>query len=181
MPNKASKARWFVMGFALKGCLMKWLVSTLFLFAAGFAGQAAAAGTVALKSAVEKEIQTTNAQGEKVLKRVEVKKALPGEVLIYTVSYANNSGKPAEKVAINNPVPEHMVYVADSALSANATVTYSLDRGKSFAEPEQLKVRKPDGSERPAAAADYSDIRWVLKKPVQPGETGSVSFRAQLK
>jgi uncharacterized repeat protein (TIGR01451 family) len=153
----------------------------LILAAALIACPALASGAVELRSTVEKEIEITNAKGQKAFKREQVRKALPGDVLIYTVSYGNSGVKPAEKVVISNPVPEHMAYIADSALTENAVVTYSTDGGKTFDEPEKLVTRNAAGFERPATAADYTHIRWVLKKAVPPGEKGAVSFRARLK
>lgn len=160
---------------------MKWISTAVFVIAACVAYPAIAAGKVNLTASAEKEVQVTNAKGEKELKRVEAKKALPGDVVIYTVTYANTGKEVAENIFVTNPVPEHMVYVEGSATGKNALVTYSVDGGKTFAEPDKLKVRKADGMERLAATPDYTHIRWTFKKSVQPGATGSVSFRAKLK
>ena len=48
------------------------------------------------------------------------------------------------------PIPEHMRYVADSAIGPGAEVSYSIDGGRSFDQPENLKVAGPAGAPRPA-------------------------------
>jgi len=160
---------------------MKCMSAVMLLCAAAIASPALAAGTVELKSAVEMEVQVTNEKGEKVTKRVPATKALPGDVLIYIVSYANNGKDAAEKVVITNPVPEHMVYVLGSAAGEGAAAIYSVDGGKTFGPAETLKVQTANGVERAAQAADYTHIRWTLSRTVKPGEKGVVTFQAKLK
>jgi len=168
---------------------MKWISAAVFAFAVCVVHPALAAEKmkvkvkekVSLKASAGKDVQVINAKGEKELKRVEARKALPGEVIFYTVTYTNTGKEAAENFVATYPVPEHMAYIDGSAAGANALVTYSADLGKTFAEPDKLMMRKLNGMERSADAPDYTHIRWTLTKAVQPGETGSVSFRAKLK
>jgi hypothetical protein len=62
-----------------------------------------------------------------------------------------------------------------------AAVTYSVDGGRTFDRPENLKVPAPDGAVRPAIAADYTDIRWQLKISLKPNSVAFVRFRAVVK
>ncbi len=74
-----------------------------------------------------------------------------------------------------------MRYVADSAVGPGAEVSYSVDGGRSFDLPENLKVRdRKDGELRPALAADYTHIRWRLKNSLKANSVAFVRFRARV-
>jgi uncharacterized repeat protein (TIGR01451 family) len=105
---------------------------------------------------------------------------VPGDMVIFTVSYANSDTKPADRVLVINPVPQHMAYLDKSAEGTGAVIEFSVDGGKTYAAPGKLLVTA-EGKQRPAAASDYTHIRWTISKPLAPGAKGSVSFRAVLK
>jgi uncharacterized repeat protein (TIGR01451 family) len=104
-----------------------------------------------------------------------------GDLLIYTVEARNPGPNALPQPVITTPVPEHMSYVADSAVAPGADVTYSVNGGRDFDKPENLLVRGPDGSSRRALAADYTHIRWVLKNPLKANSVAYARFRAILK
>ena len=135
-------------------------------------------GCIVLKSVVEIEQEVINAKGEKSTQLVAAAKVVPGVEVIYTTTANNICKAPAEKVAIDNPVPEHMTYVANSAVGPGTDITYSLD-GKTFGTAEQLTV-KADGAQRQARADEYRHIRWVFKNSLQPGAQAFARFRAVL-
>jgi uncharacterized repeat protein (TIGR01451 family) len=139
-------------------------------------------GTIELKSNAEVEVTETNSKGEKIVKRLEIGKSkiVPGEILVYTTTYRNNGTKPAEKIVITNPVPQHMNYVEKSAEGAGTKIDFSADHGKTYGAPETLFVTDSQGNKQKATAADYTDIRWTLLKPLPSGSSGSVSFKAKL-
>jgi len=138
---------------------------------------------VELTQVVEKEVVQKNADNKTEVLRTPIAKAniLPGDVVVYTFSYENKGDKPGTNVAVKNAVPEHMVYVDGSAEGKGARIEFSVDNGKTYAPAGKLKVRLDGGKERPAAAADYNFIRWVLEKPIAKGAKGSVSFKAKVK
>ena len=150
-----------------------------------FAGNVlvASAQTVELVTKAEREVEFLE-KGVKVRKVAPAQKMVPGDEVLYTVTYANKTAKPAEKVTVTNPVPKFTRYKDGSAAGDNTDITYSVDGGKVFATPDKLTVAIKDKSgkdiTRPAAAADYTHIRWVLKQNVAPGQTGSVRFRAAI-
>jgi hypothetical protein len=74
-----------------------------------------------------------------------------------------------------------MRYVADSAVGPGAEVSYSVDGGHTFERAENLKVLGVGGRPRPAAAADYTDIRWQLKNSLKANSVAFVRFRALVK
>ncbi len=139
------------------------------------AGQARAdqKGHIELKMVVEQEVTVANEYGEKTVERTGAKLVLPGDEVIYTITYRNIGEKEATDVVISNPIPEHMIYIAGTALGDGTDIIYSVD-GSHFGTADKLKVELPlpDGGERPATAQDYSHIRWILKMPVAPGKTG---------
>jgi len=155
-------------------------IGTLALLAGllGSQAQAADARCITLKSFAEVEQEVVNDKGEKSVKRVPANKVVPGTEVIWTVTALNTCKQPSENVTINNPVPQHMQLVANSATGTGSDVTYSLD-GQNFAKPAQLTVSE-NGATRPARATEYKHIRWVFKTPLAAGATATASFRAVL-
>jgi uncharacterized repeat protein (TIGR01451 family) len=146
------------------------------------AARAQQQGSIELKSIAEVEVTETNAKGVKEVKRVDAAKSkvVPGDVVIFTTTYTNIGKQPADKVMITNPVPEHMDYLDKSAEGKGAKIDFSVDKGKNYGTPDKLMVTDAQGKTRKAGPADYTTIRWIMVKPVPPGGTGSVSFRARL-
>jgi uncharacterized repeat protein (TIGR01451 family) len=143
--------------------------------------RAAEKGGIELTSTAEVEVSVVNDRGVAELKRVPAAEAnvVPGDPVIFTNHYSN-MGEPAEQVIIANPLPENMVYVAGTAEGAGAVIEFSVDGGKSYGPPEELKVQGNNGRERMAEAADYTNIRWTIGS-IGKGESGSVSFQAKVK
>ncbi len=142
-----------------------------------------AGSTIELTNKVEVEVEVEE-NGKKVRQRMVPAKALPGDEVIYTLTYANKGAQPADAVVINNPVPGHTDYVGNSAWGDAMEITFSVDGGKTFAAPDQLKVRVRDESgnevERTAKAEEYTHLRWTLKQALAPGGKGEVGFRARI-
>ena len=143
----------------------------------------ALAQNVELVTTVEKEIEVVE-KGVKLKKLAPPTKVVPGDDVIYTITYNNKSAKPAEKVTVTNALPKHTRYLDGTATGQNSDITFSVDGGKTFATPDKLFVPTKDKSgkevQRPAAGPDYTHIRWVLKQNVAPGQSGAVRFRAQV-
>jgi uncharacterized repeat protein (TIGR01451 family) len=150
------------------------------ILACSFGSQAFAQdqGCIVLKSVAEQEKEVVNAKGEKTKQLVAAAKIVPGMEVVWTITASNVCKVPSEKVTINNPVPEHMNYVADSAFGAGSDITYSLD-GQTFGAPTQLSVAE-NGAKRQARADEYRHIRWVFRSPLQPGASAVARFRAVL-
>jgi uncharacterized repeat protein (TIGR01451 family) len=163
-----------------RGIVLGIMLALMLLPAAARAQQQ---GSIELKSIAEVEVTETNAKGVKEVKRVEVGKAavVPGDVVVFTTSYTNTGKKPADKVVITNPVPEHMDYVDQSAEGKGTKIEFSVDKAKSYGTPDKLTVTDAQGKTRKAGPTDYTHIRWTLVKPLPPGGTGSVSFRAKVR
>ena len=100
-------------------------------------------------------------------------------VVIYTTTVENISDASAENVVVNNPVPEHLSYVAGSAFAPGMIIEFSVDGGVSYAVAEDLTVDE-DGQPRAATADDFTHIRFVLQGELAAGAQGIARFRARL-
>ncbi len=134
---------------------------------------------VALNSVAEVEILVSDADGVERSKRVPAERVVPGDTVIYSTEFSNNGEQTAEGLVINNPIPEHMSFLAGSAFGP-AEIAFSIDGGSRFDRPEGLWLADTGGSKRQARPDEYTHIRWTLKDPLAPGQTGQVGFSAQL-
>ncbi len=140
----------------------------------------AAYADVELNTVALTEITTTNEAGQEVTNRVEAGKVVPGDEVIYTITFANHGTEPAADVVITNPIPEHMVFTKVEESPRGAKVSISADGGSRYDAPRNLTVTDAKGQTRPAKASDFTHVRWTFQNPLEPGAEGSVSFRAQL-
>lgn len=157
----------------LASCLLIWL-----LLVPAFA---LAADQIRFTSIAETEVQQVNAKGEKVLVRQPASLLQPGEVAIYTNTFTNTGRQPAEKVVIGNPIPANTEYLAGSATETGFDLAFSVDRGKSYGKAGALTVPDGKGGKRPAAPKEYTNLRWTMQAPLNPGATGIVEFRVRVK
>ncbi|MCH8896011.1 MAG: DUF11 domain-containing protein [Proteobacteria bacterium] len=152
----------------------------LALFLTSSVATAQETGAIQIQTSADVEIIETDASGETVTRLEPASKVVPGDIVIYTVSFSNTGSEPAENVVITNPVPRHMEYVDGTAFGPGADISFSIDGGQSWGTPEELVVTAADGTQRPAQASDYTDIRWILRNELQPGAQGFARFRTRL-
>ena len=138
-------------------------------------------GTIRLEHKAEQWERVTDEDGAEQRRLVTATNVVPGEKVLFTVTYTNAGDQPAENVVITNPVPEHMLYVDESATGDNSSILFSADGGESFAVASVLQVSNDDGSQRPAGASDYTHVRWVVQNDIAPGTSGTVQFTATVK
>lgn len=161
---------------------MKTLVKTLAticLCTAVGSALAQDAGHLNIQTVVQKEEVTVDDAGNKHTRLVEASTVVPGDEVVYTVSFSNVGEDPAENVVITNPLPQQLSYVEGSAFGPGAEVQFSVDGGVNFAEPDELLISE-NGSERPARGDDFTHIRWVMNNIIEPGAQGMAQFRARL-
>lgn len=164
--------------------MIKKLLTTLsFFLLFALPVQAADKGGIELKSTAQVDITVKNDKGVNEVVRVEAAKAnvVPGDTVIFTTHYVNHGAQSANNVVINNPVAKNMLYLEGSAEGTGLRCEYSIDNGKTFARPEQLKIKTADGKERLALAAEYTHIRWTVLGELGPGAKGLVSYKAKVK
>ena len=133
---------------------------------------------IVVKTKGETEKEVVNDKGEKTRVLVPIGKVIPGTEVIWTMTANNVCKVPSDKVVINDPVPEHMTYVPNSAFGAGSDISFSVD-GQKFSPAGQLTVVE-NGVTRPARAEEYRHIRWEFKSSLQPGASATARFRAVL-
>jgi uncharacterized repeat protein (TIGR01451 family) len=112
---------------------------------------------------------------------VPADRVVPGDEVFYTLEIRNTGSRRLPPPTIDFAIPEHMRYIADSAVGAGAEVSYSVDGGRTFDRPEKLTVVPAGADPRLASAADYTHIRWRLKHALQAKALALARFRAIVK
>lgn len=156
---------------------MKSLLFALALALPAAALAQASAVTLTAKAYVAREV--TDAAGKKKNQLFDPDKTpiVPGEPIVMMLDYKNNGAKPASAFVINNPLPAALTFTGVE----QAWASVSVDGGKAFGPLATLKVKKADGTLRPAIAADVTHVRWTFAQPIAPGAGGRVSFYAVVK
>jgi uncharacterized repeat protein (TIGR01451 family) len=135
---------------------------------------------VAIKAVAEVELRKFE-HGREVSTLAPADRVASGDWLIYTLEVRNTAPRTIPAPTVIYAVPEHTEYVADSAVGPAAKISYSVDGGRSFDVPENLKVQEPGGAPHAAAASDYTHIRWQLKYGLKGNSVAFVRFRARMK
>jgi uncharacterized repeat protein (TIGR01451 family) len=135
-------------------------------------------GCIVMKTVAEVEQEATDANGQKTKKLVPVATGVPGTEVIYTLTANNNCKQAAENIAINDPLPAEMSYVANSAVGPGSDISFSID-GKTFAKVGDLKVSE-NGAARAARPDEVRFIRWTFAS-LAPGAQALARFRAVVK
>ena len=144
----------------------------------------AAGQTVVLTSEAHIERTEIGADGKEkqVLKNPNDVIVVPGDKVVFALSYVNKGTEAASGFRATNPMPGPVQFVS----AAEEWAEVSVDGGKSWGKLAGLKVTVPgvDGSattERAASAEDVTHVRWVFAEPIAPGAKGSVSYRGLIK
>jgi uncharacterized repeat protein (TIGR01451 family) len=135
---------------------------------------------VTLVSKSYKEVIKVDKHGNKKVVLEETKKVIPGDYVVYKNSISNNSDKDVNDMVLNNAIPKHTEYVADSAkCDGECEILFSVDGGKVFDAPENLMVKVGD-KERLALPKEYTNVRWILTSALKSKSVTSVSFKTRL-
>jgi hypothetical protein len=160
------------------------LALCMYALAAAVAGQGAADGAredkISVKAIAEVAVKISQS-GREAQRLQPADRVVPGDEVIYTLEIRSTTAMAQPPPIVDYPVPEHMRYVADSAVGAGAWVSYSIDGGRTFARPEELFVTGEDGKKWPATAEDYTHIRWRLKHILKGNSVAFARFRAIVK
>jgi uncharacterized repeat protein (TIGR01451 family) len=132
---------------------------------------------VTVHTTVEK-LEKQMVAGHEIVQLRPAEHLVAGDEVIYTLAVRNEGTTGVDDYVFTSPIPEHMVYVADSAVGPGVDISYSVDGGRSFASPGELFVHGADGKQRAAVAADYTTIRWLLRNRLNAGSMALARFRA---
>ena len=136
-------------------------------------------GHLNVTTLVQMEEVSVGDDGERQTRLIAADTVVPGDVVIYTTTVENISDESAQNVVVNNPVPEHLSYVAGSAFAPGMVIEFSVDGGATYAPAEELTVDE-DGQTRAATADDFTHIRFVMQGELAAGAQGIARFRARL-
>lgn len=150
-------------------------ISTLIFALLAFNAQA----EVEMTTQVFKVVEKTDANGSIKQEWQAPQNMVPGTVVGYRIEIKNSGKEAAKDLIINNPIPANTTYIADSARGADASIDYSVDSGKTFAQPAQLLVIK-NGKKVQASAADYTHIRWTFNKALAPKNSTTAQYTVKL-
>jgi uncharacterized repeat protein (TIGR01451 family) len=135
-------------------------------------------GSLEVQTVVQKLREQVDENGARKTELVAVDTAVPGDEVVYTVTFVNIGAEPAENIRITNPIPPQMRYVSGTAFGPGTEVEYSVDGGSTWGQATALLVGTDSGVERPAEPDDYTHIRWALNAPLEVGERSFARFRA---
>ena len=111
------------------------------------------------------------------------KAAIPGDVIRYRLTFTNLRSDSVRNVQFNDPLPNGLHYVAESAGAdrADVTVEFSLDGGRSWSTKpmieELIEGRKVS---KPAPTSMYTNVRWSVHGWLKPNAQVTAELKAQL-
>ena len=136
-------------------------------------------GHLNVSTVVQKEEVSVSDTGETERRLVPADTVVPGDDVVYTITFTNISDETAENIVITNPIANELTYVNGSAFGPGTTIQFSVDGGSHFAAAEDLEITE-DGAVRAARAEDFTHIRWVMQNDLEAGAQGMARFRATL-
>lgn len=154
---------------------MKHKFMTVAFAAAVFASPSIAfaqGNAVSLNGDVKLEKTVTENGAAKVVLS-DPKVVVPGDKLLFSTAYRNDSAQPVTNFVVTNPLPAAVTLAPESA----ATLEVSVDGGKSWGQLALLKVSDGKGGQRAALATDTTHVRWTIPT-IAPGGTGAVEYHA---
>ena len=140
----------------------------------------AAPDPISVRAIAEVEHSSPSPGGE-VTKVIPADRVVSGDSVIYTLEVRNTAPTTVPRPVVTYLIPTHMTYTPDSAVGPGTEITYSVDAGRSFDVPENLRIQEPGGQLRAATAADYTHIRWQLKNALKANSVAFLRFRARVK
>ncbi len=162
-----------------KGIVMKKVSSVLLMLALSATALAEEQGHLNVRTIVQKEQVTVTESGDKETRLVPAGTVVPGERVVYTITFRNISEEPAENIVITNPISGELTYVDGSAFGPGTEIEFSVDGGQTFASRDALTVTE-DGKTRAAVADDFTHVRWVMQTELAAGAQGIARFSAVL-
>jgi uncharacterized repeat protein (TIGR01451 family) len=108
----------------------------------------------------------------------------PGDTIEYTI-LAKNVGKGLmTKPEIVDPIPQGVVYLANSAKGTNSQIFFSINDGRQYTEwPIMISVTNDQGVQvgKKASADQVTHIKWMINEAIPAGGQKELSFRVTVK
>lgn len=157
---------------------MKILMSVILIMSAAVA-TAQEQRHLDVQTTVQKQAVVVNEAGESETRLVAADLVVPGESVVYTITFTNVSVEPADNVVITNPIAADLMYVDGSAFGPGMDIQFSVDGGVTFAAANELTIVE-DGEVRDAQGGDFTHVRWVMQNDLEAGAQGIARFAAVL-
>jgi uncharacterized repeat protein (TIGR01451 family) len=106
----------------------------------------------------------TRPDGSEEKRFVEARKLQAGEEVYYTVRVHNPGKEPVTDIVVTKRMPFGVDYVRRSASGPACDVEVSSDGGATYAEEGK--------------SGEFTHLRWTCRKPLAPGATALLRFRA---
>ncbi len=158
---------------------MKTRLTIMLLMAFATGAYAQDGGHLNVRTTVQKAEVTMSDNGETETRLVTADTVVPGDDVVYTITFTNISDETAENVVITNPIASALTYIEGSAFGPGTLIEFSADGGETFAPRDELTVDSEDG-QRPARVGDFTHVRWTMQDNLEAGAQGMAQFRARL-
>jgi len=151
-------------------------VALLFALSAATAQEAT---RLDVTTVVQKEETFVNESGDQETRLVPAESVVPGERVVYTITFRNLGDEPADNVVVTNPIDRNLTYVDGSAFAPGTRLEFSVDGGTTFGPAGELTVVE-NGSRRAATPDDFTHVRWVMNTDLAAGAQAMARFAAVL-
>jgi len=154
---------------------------TILALSASVLASGVTANALTATQKVEKEVTIQQADGSSTTRLVSAAEVVPGEKIVYTVAYTNDSAAAATDIVLAMPVPADVRFLEGSADRAGTVVRYSADGGDTFVERDALVLPAVGGGTRAANVDDITHIQWRIAGPIAVGTSDEIKFKARLR
>lgn len=128
-------------------------------------GAAIATGSDLLETAIVVEkLEPPARPGQEAGRFVPASRLSAGDEVHYTLRVTNPGKSPVTDVQVTKRMPQGLQFIAGSAAGPSSIVEFSADGGATF-------LAKPK-------AAEFTHVRWTLRRPLPAGATALLRFRA---
>lgn len=114
----------------------------------------------------------------------KVASVLPGETLDWTITSENEGTAPAHQYKTIGQIPQGTSFISGSATAdGSASVTYSIDNGKSYSAQPMVEEKQTDGSVKRVAApvSMYTQIRYEWADALAAEGKLTASYKVRVK
>jgi uncharacterized repeat protein (TIGR01451 family) len=143
-------------------------------------GAPVATGSGPLDATINAEIlRVEDGPGGRTLRSWEPATRLSaGDEVYYTIRVRNPGKQAVTGIVVTKRLPFGVHYMRGSAVGPACDVQFSIDGGTHFAAAEQLGAGGGGKPARKVPVSEYTHVRWVLSRPLAPGATALLRFRA---
>jgi uncharacterized repeat protein (TIGR01451 family) len=128
-------------------------------------GAAVATGSDLLETSIVAErLESPARPGQDVGRFLPATRLAAGDEVHYTLRVTNPGKQPVTDVQVTKRMPQGLQFIPGSAVGPASLVEFSTDGGTTF-------TARPKGSE-------FTHVRWSLRRPLPPGATALLRFRA---